>query len=315
MNAPFRQPPSPRFAPKFSRATKSAEPSASILQGAGASQPRAKLSARLRRVLAAHPNARNFTVDRIVKALGEEAAPSLALFSAAGLFEAPDVRSMAAHITSAIGAGLAAGQRAVVLPRSLLRRRIPRNSLALLIHGVASLLEKADGLMRERWSWVFHPAMSVALGLTLFLLGLAAMAPIIGGGAQHAASAFLVALGQAERDGLTVMIGAVAGVASLAVAALSVSTGRKLWMKIKDWLIRCARRLKLKALYALLDRCCEGLGTLAQMKWTEVLLLLMSPDTAPAQSPRRPDETEPALRLRARRARMAAGRSLLADRM
>ncbi|MCW2275836.1 hypothetical protein GJ654_15740 [Rhodoblastus acidophilus] len=299
---------------RFVRSKKIAAPSAAILQGAGACQPRVRLSARLRRVLSAHPNARHFTVDRIVKALDDDGA-SLALFSAAGLFEAPDIRLMAAHVTSAVGAGLATGQRAVVLPRSLLRRRIPRNSLALLIHGVATLLDKADGLIRERWSWVFHPAMSVALGLTVFLLGLAAMAPIIGGGAQHAASAFLVALGQAERDGLTVMIGAVAGLASLAVAALSVSTGRKLWMRIKDWLIRCARRLKLKALHALLDRCCEGLGALAQMKWTEVLLLLMSPDTAPARERFASGAAQPALRLRARRARMAAARSLLANGM
>jgi hypothetical protein len=311
MNAPFRPPhddqPLARFLAKH-RSTASAQ----VLQGIGAGQQRAQLSSRLRRVLLAHPQARHFTVNRIVKALGDEAAPSLALFSAAGVFEAPDVQALSAHVTSALGAGLATGQRNVALPRSLLRRRIPRNSLALLIHGVATMLDAGSGLIRERWSWMFHPAMSVALGVTLFLLGLASMVPLIGGGAQHAAAAFLIAVGQAERDGLAVMIGAVAGVASLAVAVLSLSSGRKIWLKIKAWLIRCARKLKLKALYALLDSCCEGLGALAAMKWSEMLLLLMSPDSDAPVRRRTAGVAEPALRVRARRSRMAAARSLLA---
>jgi hypothetical protein len=288
--------------------------SALVLQGVGAGHQRAQLSSRLRRVLLAHPQARHFTVHRIVKALGEDAAPSLALFSAAGVFEAPDVRALSAHITSALGAGLALGHRNVSLPRSLLRRRIPRNSLALLIHGVATMLDAGSGLMRERWSWMFHPAMSVALGVTLFLLGLASMVPLIGGGAQHAAAAFLIAVGQAERDGLAVMIGAVAGIASLAVAVLSLSSGRKIWRKIKAWLMRCARKLKLKALYALLDRCSEGLGALARMNWSELLLLLMSPESDTPIRRRIAGEAEPALRARSRRSRIAATRSLIANR-
>jgi hypothetical protein len=73
--------------------------------------------------------------------------------------------------------------------------------------------------------------------------------------------------------------------------------------------------LKLKALYALLDRCCEGLGALAQMKWTEVLLLLLSPDTAPARERPVSGVAKPALRLRARRTRAAAAHSLLANGM
>ena len=289
--------------------------SAHALRGAAVTHDRARLSCRLRRVLVDNPRVTHFTVHHILDSLGSDSpAPSIALFAAAGVFEAPDASLLSGRVTSALGAGLALGRGKVHLPRSLLRRTIPRSSLALLIHGVSTLLEGAEGLVRERWSWVFHPAMTVALGLTLFLLGLASMAPIIGGGAQYAASAFLVALGQAERDGLAVMIGAAAGVASLAVAALSVATGRKLWMKIKDWLVRCARRLKLKALHALLDRCCEGLGALAEMRWTEVLLLLMSPDTAPARVAAGSGEAEPALRLRARRARMAAEHRLLAIR-
>jgi hypothetical protein len=180
--------------------------------------------------------------------------------------------------------------------------------LALLIHGVTAMLDGAECAMRERWSWVFHPLMSGALGLTLFLLGLASMAPVIGGGVQHAASAFFLAVGMAERDGLAVMIGAVAGIASLALAALSIASGQKLWAKIKAWLLHCARKLHLDALAHMLDHCCDGLGELVRLRWSGLLLLMLSPVSTISRRPR-VGTTVSALRQRARRSRLIADRA------
>lgn len=281
--------------------------SVEVLNHAGVAHERARLSCRLRRVLSENPHARHFSVHHIISALGpDHAAPSIALFSAAGVFEAPDAAHLSGHVTTALGAGLVLGRSRLALPRSLLKRKIPRNSLALLVHGVASMLDSAEHAVRERWSWVFHPMMSGALGLTLFLLGLASMAPVIGGGVQHAASAFFVAVGMAERDGLVVMIGAVAGIASLALAALSIASGQKLWAKIKAWLLHCARRLHLDALADMLNHCCDGLGELMRMSWCGILLLMLSPVSGLPH--RRRDAARPLspLRRRARRARMVA---------
>jgi hypothetical protein len=256
-------------------------------------------------VLTENPGVRYFTVHNIVNALGpDDAAPSLALFAAADVFEAPDAHRLSASVIGGLAAQLALGRRKIRLPRSLLRRRIPRNSLSLLIHSVSAALESAEGSVRERWAWVFHPFMSSVLGLVLFLLGLASMAPIIGGGVQHAASAFFIAVGIAERDGLTAMIGAVAGIASLALAAIGIASGRKLWARLKAWLIKCARVLHLDALAALLDYCCDGLGELVRMRWSGLLVLMLTPASA---IPRR--SLHPAgatLRDRVRRARMSA---------
>lgn len=275
-----------------------------VLRASAASHERARLSCRLRRVLSENPGVRHFTVHNIIDALGPDAAaPSIALFAAAGVFESPDTSQVSGSVMAGLGARLALGARRVQLPRSLLRRRIPRNSLSLLIHSVSAALESAEGTVRERWGWVFHPVMSGVLGLVLFLLGLASMAPIIGGGVQHAASAFFVAVGMAERDGLTAMIGAVAGIASLALAAISVASGRKLWAAIKAWLIKCARGLHLEALSALLDYCCEGLGELVRMRWSGLLVLMLTPASEiPCRAPKPARGT---LRERVRRARMA----------
>jgi hypothetical protein len=283
--------------------------SAALLRQDGSHQ-RAKLSCRLRRVLTEHPHAREFTVHKIIHALGDESfGPSLALFSAAGILELPDSAALSGRMISALGSGLALGRQTVALPRALLRRKIPRNALALLIHGVGSLLDEADGAVQQRWTWVFHPAMTVTLGLMLFLLGLASMTPVVGGGAQHAASAFLIALGLAERDGLAVVIGAVAGIAAIAVAALSVASGSKLWRKVKAWLLHCAYKLRLHALAKLLDRCCDGLGELVRLRWGGLLLLILTPVTPLPPRKSGDGSNDSRLRKRARRALLSAVRS------
>jgi hypothetical protein len=282
---------------------------AALLRLEGA-HDRAKLSCRLRGVLTEHPRARTFTVHDIVQALGDESyGPSVALFSATGIFELPDRAALSGGVVSALGIGLALGRRTVSLPRALLRRKIPRNALALLIHGIVGLLDAADGNVQRRWSWVFHPAMTVTLGLILFLLGLASMTPIVGGGVQHAASAFVIAVGLAERDGLAVVIGAVAGIAAIAVAALSVASGSKLWRKVKAWLLRCAHSLRLHMLTKLLDRCCDGLGDLVRLKWGGLLLLILTPATPVPARKQGDGSNEGHLRKRARRALLSATRS------
>jgi hypothetical protein len=271
---------------------------------------RAKLSCRLRRVLTEHPRARAFTVRNIIQALGDESVgPSVALFSATGVFELPDRAALSGGVVSSLGLGLALGRRTVSLPRALLRRKIPRNALALLIHGITGLLDAADGKVQHRWSWVFHPAMTVTLGLILFLLGLASMTPIVGGGVQHAASAFVIAVGLAERDGLAVVIGAVAGIAAIAVAVLSVASTSKLWRKVKAWLVYCAQSLRLHALTKLLDRCCDGLGELVRLKWGGLLLLILTPATPVPPRKHGDGSNDGSLRKRARRALLSATRS------
>jgi hypothetical protein len=85
---------------------------------------RAKLSSRLRRVLTEHPRARSFTVHSIIHALGDESyGPSVALFSATGIFELPDRAALSGGVVSALGVGLALGRRTVSLPRALLGAR------------------------------------------------------------------------------------------------------------------------------------------------------------------------------------------------
>jgi len=267
---------------------------------------------RLRRILSSNPRARHFSIRRIVAALGEgQHGPTLALFSAAGVFEAPDVGHLSGVMTGAVGAQLAFRRQEIKLPRALLRRKIPRSSLAALIGAVANLLESAEAFVEPRWDWVFHPGVSVALGLLLFLLGLATMIPFLGLTANHAASAFLMSIGLAERDGLTVMIGAVAGVAALAVAVANALSGKQLWAATRRWLVDCLKRLRLEAAVWLVDRIEQGLEDLLRLGWSHLLLLFASDFPDRIDAPAVPDATGGrALRTRARRVRLAESQRL-----
>lgn len=235
--------------------------------------PLERLAQRLARILTANPRARHFTVRRIVSALGESPqGPTIALFSAAGVFEAPDLSSLSAIVTGAVGARIALRRQGVWLPRAVLRRKIPRKSLAKVIRAATNALELAESHMRARWRWVFHPAMSVALGLILFLLAVASLAPVLGI-AAHVGPAFIMSVGLAERDGLAVMIGALAGVASLAIAAMTLIRGKRFFCAVRNWLSACFRRLALRGAAALLDRIDQGLGALLRIRWNSLLFL------------------------------------------
>lgn len=265
---------------------------------------------KLQRLLSENPTARSFSVGQIVTFLGDTSGSApVALFSAASILNSEVVDFAPGRVCGGLGIAMATRSKGHRIPRPILRRRIPRNALSLLIHAVTAALKACDCVIHQRWDWVFHPAMQATLGVIIFLLALASMAPIIGGGVQHAASTFIMAVGLVERDGLMVVIGALAGLAALAMAALSLSSGRRLWAKIKDWLLRCARSMHLATLARLLDKCHDGLGDLLRLRWGTLFLSLF--ETVGDRDVSEPGKRAVAgrLKIRARRSHFAAARA------
>ena len=106
-------------------------------------------------------------------------------------------------------------KRPRILPKFILKRTVPRRSLAVAIHAILPLLEKAEKVSRPRWKWASHPAAQRLLGLFVFLLALAIAFPIPGFNIPQAIAIFIIGLGLVQKDGLTILIGVVAGLASL----------------------------------------------------------------------------------------------------
>ncbi len=265
---------------------------------------------RLRQVLDANPGARYFTVRRIIAALGDSPqGPTLALFSAAGVLQVPDAGHLQGVVTCAIGAQLVLRRPDVVLPRMILMRKISRDTLTSLVGVATLLLKRAETVIHTRWNGVFHPGAGIALGVLLFLLGVASLSPFLGMAATHAASAFVMSIGLAEGDGLVVMIGALAGVASLAVGMTTAISGKRLWVRAKDWLAHCFRRLCRRAAAWLLDHL--DLGELLRIDRNRLLLLAID-FAEPTDKLATPGATlRCSLKARARKIRVAESRKLM----
>lgn len=246
-----------------------------IRQGAASEARRStshRTAQRLRQILDAHPRARHFTVRRIIAALGDAPqGPALALFSTAGVLPVADAGNLSGIVTCAIGAQLVLRRPEAELPRMILMRKISRTSLVSLIGAATHVLRKAEAVIETRWTWVFHRRTSVAVGILLVFLGAASLTPILGLPMRHSASAFAMAVGLAERDGLAVIIGAAAGIVSLALAIANAISGRGLWASTRRRLVGSFKCWRRRVAAWLLDH--FGLGELLRIDRSRLLLL------------------------------------------
>jgi len=110
-------------------------------------------------------------------------------------------------------------------------------------------------------------------------LSLAVAIPILGFALPHAAAMFTVSLGMVEQDGMVIVIGLLAGLASLAVAIASALTGRSLLAKAGEWLKSFIRKLGAKWAKNLLRKINSKWANLLDLRWSK-LLLFWDPEAA-----------------------------------
>ncbi len=178
--------------------------------------PAVRTSQILREILTKNPTVKNFTVKKIVESIGDTTfGTSLMFFSIPGMLPIPGISTLVVIPTSTIAGQMIAGKKQIRLPKFILKRTVPRRSLSVAIHTILPLLEKAEKVAKPRWQWASHPATQRILGLFIFVLALAIAFPIPGFNAPQAVSVFIIALGLVEKDGLTILIGVIAGLASL----------------------------------------------------------------------------------------------------
>jgi hypothetical protein len=178
--------------------------------------PAVRTSQILREILTKNPTVKNFTVKQIVESIGDTAfGTSLMFFSIPGMLPIPGISTLVVIPTGTIAGQMIAGKKQIRLPKFILKRTVPRRSLAVAIHTILPILEKAEKVAKPRWQWASHPAAQRLLGLFIFVLALAIAFPIPGFNVPQAISIFIIALGLIEKDGLTILIGVIAGLASL----------------------------------------------------------------------------------------------------
>ena len=229
----------------------------------------------LRGILVNNPGVKRFTVRRILKSIGTERFDaSLMVFSIPAIVPTSGPNELAPLSTGAIALQLASGHERVQLPRFILKKAISRRSLAVAIHAVLPLIQAAERHLRPRWAWMDHALSRRALGLFVLLLALAVGFPLLGFTSFHAASIFAIALGMAEKDGLAVLIGVVAGLLCLAINLSSGVSARVLRTRTLQWLRKLTKKLGISVCADFLAS--RGYGQLArllQFQWSDLLLI------------------------------------------
>lgn len=238
------------------------------------SEPRLKTSEILRGILTKNPGVETFSVERIVASIGlDHVEASLMMFSLPALVPVKSPGGIVSLPTGALAMQLVAGRKQIRLPRFILNKTVSRRSLAVAIHAIMPVLEAAERVVRPRWSWVAHPISRRAIGLLVFLLAVAIAYPLFSANAAHAMSIFMVSLGMVEQDGLAVLVGVVAGVLSLVVAATSGFSLRALRDKVYKALRKLGKKFGLHAFASYLEkRGYTRIARLLRLEWSGLIM-------------------------------------------
>jgi len=129
---------------------------------------------------------------------------------------------------AAIGAQMIGDRKRLVLPNSLLNRRVPARGVKRVARAMLPAVRRIDRFAKTRASIMTGSAGRRLAGLAVFLLALLIALPIPGTNAPLAFTVFIIALGLIRGDGLmiaaglvlTVIATALMGTAAMALTSL-----------------------------------------------------------------------------------------------
>lgn len=129
-----------------------------------------------------------------------------------------------------VTAQLAVGRRVLWLPRVLSERALPRVAFADIVRRLMPYLLRVERVLAPRFQFLFGPIGDRVIGGTCLLMALVLFLPIPFGNFPPAIAMAAFGLALLERDGVFVMIGALASIASgfvlLAIGGAMVAAGK-----------------------------------------------------------------------------------------
>jgi hypothetical protein len=159
-------------------------------------------------------------VERIVAGLGTTSfGTSLMVFSIPEVIPIPipGMSAIVALPTGIISAQMITGSGNIRLPKSLLKRSIPRKAFATAVKTIMPFLERAEKGVKPRWQWATTPMAKRVLGGLIFVLACIIALPVPMTNMPPAIAIFIIALGLVERDGKLIALGVLLGLASIAL--------------------------------------------------------------------------------------------------
>lgn len=160
-------------------------------------------------------------IREILVALDDGAvALSLLVFSLPAIVPTPGVPAglLFGSLLLFLGIQISFGIHPIRLPAGLSRLRIDRTLLQRIIDRSVPHLEKSQRWMRPRLTHLATPAATRGIGIVVCIMGLLIALPIPFGNTLPGLAVLLLAMGLAQKDGLTVLAGLVVAVISCAVS-------------------------------------------------------------------------------------------------
>lgn len=274
-------------------------------------RPHPRTSDLLKNILASNPDAKVFTFETIVRALGEDRFEPNLVFLTLPTLPTVSGKPMLSSASAALAASqMATGRATLSLPPAVLNQEIPRRSLAVAIHAALPLIEATEKVARPRLGWLNRPICRRIIATFLFILAAAAALPLVGFNPLQSLSTFVISLGIAEGDGAAILLGVAVGVLSLALIAGSIFSVRAMRRKAASWVSSTVRKFG----GSILARFCQKtglawIGRILTFDWTDILMLWNPERKAAAAQP--PVAPRPAARaeVTARRERARKGES------
>ena len=187
-----------------------------------ASVPRERLADILRRI-AADDSWERVSIADLLRLMGPRARAALIfLFAFPNMLPAPPGLSAVLGLPLLYLTAQTMLGRVPWLPRVVASRDMPRAAFAALAERILPLLERAERMLRPRWSPLTKGRAERAVGAFALALAVVVTLPIPLGNMLPAFAICLLALGLLERDGLWVLIGVAVGTLALAVSGTVV---------------------------------------------------------------------------------------------
>lgn len=160
------------------------------------------------------------SIGDLLAALGDRALGALLfVFAFPNVLPTPPGTSSILGIPLVVLAAQLAFGRTPWLPGVIARRSMAHADFVALVGRIGPWLARAERLLRPRLTALALPPMEYAVGVVCLLLALVVLLPLPLGNVLPALAISLLALGILERDGLWVLAGLVAAVASAALVS------------------------------------------------------------------------------------------------
>jgi hypothetical protein len=160
------------------------------------------------------------TVGAIADRLGARAFGFIIVLAALPMIipNVPGVSTVFGLLIAAPALQIALGRRRIRLPKRLRRTTLSSRTIRTVVAKALPTVERIERIVRPRWTRLTRGAALNVIGALILLLAIVMALPVPGANSPPAIACVLMAIGIVERDGVVVALGAVGGLAALAVA-------------------------------------------------------------------------------------------------